>query len=92
MVDNPFDPTPSWTPPSSDAPSSDASESASDSSHDPVATTAVDDYKAEVAAEKKDLEERIAFIVAEHGGLESNIGFNHPYWGLQNRLRALNSK
>lgn len=88
MADSPFDPPPSDTSASSDVPSSAPSESASvsDSSSSPESVENPE------SVEKEGLQKEIARILTEHGNLESNIGFNHPYWGLQNRLRALNSK
>jgi len=35
---------------------------------------------------------KIQDILKKHNGMESNIGINNEYWGLQNQLRALNSE
>jgi hypothetical protein len=39
--------------------------------------------------DKEKLEKEIAEILAEHGGLPSNIGLKHKYWELLNELRKV---
>lgn len=39
--------------------------------------------------EKSDVLQQIGEILAEYGGLESNIPHSHDYWELTNRYRAL---
>jgi hypothetical protein len=37
----------------------------------------------------KTLLERAQKILAEHGGMEANIGLNSEYWGLMNTYRTM---
>jgi len=54
----------------------------------PVSSPVVDESE-ETAESLTDARNK---ILAEHGGIESNIGLGHLYWELGNRLRALLNK
>lgn len=50
--------------------------------------------KAQVEHKKKieETHHKIEDILKKYSGLESNVPYNHEYWGLQNQLRALHNE
>jgi len=54
----------------------------------PVLTQEQEEHKVKIDT----IHKQIQVILKKHNGLESNIGLNNPYWGLQNQLRALNAE
>ena len=57
-----------------------------------VSKTVAEDVKGrflrEETTEKIELRNRITAILADYGGMESNIPYTHEYWDLLNRFRA----